>query len=212
MLKSRDPFGSICLIHELGLYNSIFTFIPPDVVVTFSPPLHPSVRSLTSAYLLQTLLHPNLSSSLPPVHPTLLTAVNADPSCTARLFLAASLSPFLGVTYEDRKKKTSLAVTYSLRESLKLGDQHHFLNGVQALFTASELLNNPDLGRFQSKSERVAIGLFCSMPRMYSSLNRDRDATKGQVGSLFKYRFPLDQLALICFSSRTCSLLQSGDK
>ncbi|KAJ7596771.1 hypothetical protein C8J56DRAFT_1041030 [Mycena floridula] len=158
MLKGRDPFGSIQLIHELSLYNSIFACIPEEFTSNFSSPLPSPSKALTAASILQALVHPALSSELA-LHPTLLSTLHADSSCEARLFLAAILSPYIGITYQDKKNKTFPAVGCALDHSLKLGRQYHFSDGVPALFVASQILNNPELTKFKDRPERVAIGM-----------------------------------------------------
>lgn len=74
--------------------------------------------------------------------------------------MAAVLTPYLGVNYQDKKKKTLPLVTYILRETLRLGTQNHYLDGIPALFSATDILKNPDLenNRFKQPSQRVAIG------------------------------------------------------
>lgn len=66
------------------------------------------------------------------------------------------------MTYLDKKKKTQQAIEFIIRESVKLGKQNHFLDGVPALFAAARLLQNPTLDqeKFQKPSERVAIGRY----------------------------------------------------
>jgi len=48
-----------------------------------------------------------------------------------------------------------------IREGLKVGTKNHYLDGVPALFFASELFKSPDIEdeKFKSPSERVAMGL-----------------------------------------------------
>ncbi|KAG7090796.1 hypothetical protein E1B28_009880 [Marasmius oreades] len=160
MVKGQDPLRSIQLITSLNIYSSLFAGIPTDIVKTFS--VHPSSEgdAMKAACILQTLLTPE-DSSLPCVHPMMLKAVEDDATCKPRLFLGAFLTPFLGITYRDRKEKEYPVVEYVIRECLKLGSQNHFLNGIPALFSACKLLKNPDLNdkRFKNPSERVAIGL-----------------------------------------------------
>jgi tRNA nucleotidyltransferase (CCA-adding enzyme) len=136
--------------------------MPDSITATFSAPPASSIRSLAAASILHALVDPDSvpHSQLPAIHPTLLSAVNADPSCKARLFLSAALTPYFGITYLDRKGKRLPAVELVIRESLKLGVQNHYLDGIPPLFAAAELLNDPTLGtgRFKVPSERVAIG------------------------------------------------------
>lgn len=50
---------------------------------------------------------------------------------------------------------------FILRESLKLGTQNHYLDGIPSLFSAAQLLKSPTFvhEKDQHRSERVAIGL-----------------------------------------------------
>ncbi|KAF8887799.1 hypothetical protein BD779DRAFT_1672615 [Infundibulicybe gibba] len=164
MMNGRDPIRAIQIIHDLSLFHSIFSVIPPEVQSAFSAPLSPLSTSLTAASILQVIINPTQflgSFIFPSVHPTLLSLVVRDPACIARLYLAATLTPYRGITYQDRKKKTHAAVEYALRESVKLGTQNHYLDGIPPLFAASELLRSSNLlyGKYEGASERVAIGL-----------------------------------------------------
>ncbi|KAJ6626870.1 hypothetical protein B0H10DRAFT_1780327 [Mycena sp. CBHHK59/15] len=163
MMKGPDPLRAIQLIDHLSLYDSIFSVIPPEVKASLSAPLSPSISSVKAGYILHSLLNPSDSvlSEITPVHSTLISAVNADPTATARFYLAAALTPHLGITYLDRKKKSQSAVECAIRESLKLGAQNHYVDGIPLLFAAAQLLKNPDLSqeKFKAPSERVALGL-----------------------------------------------------
>ena len=77
------------------------------------------------------------------------------------LFLAAALTPFRGIAYTDAKNKKRFAVETAVREGPKLGTQNHYLDGVVPLFTAAEMLKDPNLKdeKFNQPSERVALGL-----------------------------------------------------
>jgi tRNA nucleotidyltransferase (CCA-adding enzyme) len=116
---------------------------------------------LVTSSVLATLLSPAPENGLLDLHPTLLSQLDIDKSSRSRLYLAAALSPFRGLTYLDKKNKSHSVVELVIRESLKLGTQNHFLDGVPALYDAAALLKTPDLTdkRFSEPSERVAIGL-----------------------------------------------------
>lgn len=116
---------------------------------------------MAAASILHALLHPAGSPILPTAHPTLFSQIKNDSTCIPRLYLATTLTPYKHVTYLDKKKKTQ-AIEFIIRESVKLGKQSHFLDGVPALFAAARLLQNPTLDQdiFQKPSERVAIGQF----------------------------------------------------
>jgi len=76
--------------------------------------------------------------------------------------MACALTPYRGITHVDEKGKLHLAVETVIREGLKVGTKNHYLDGVPALFSASELFKSPDIEKdeeFRSPSERVEIGL-----------------------------------------------------
>ncbi|KAJ4471316.1 hypothetical protein C8J55DRAFT_521349 [Lentinula edodes] len=160
MMKGRDPVHAVSLIQDLSLFDPIFSVIPTDIVSTFSRPRSAKIDSLKATSILRLLLS-DTSTGLTPLHPLLTTAIHEDTTCKDRLYLAATLTPYLGVTYKDKKQREFPAVTYIIRESLKLGTQNHYLDGIPALFAASEILKNPDLNqeKYRQSSERVIIGL-----------------------------------------------------
>lgn len=148
---------AIHLVHECNLYDAVFAFLPPAVAATIKK--HPTAPSdsLTASSFLHRLVNPLQSTiGLAAVHPALLSQLKVDSGCLARLFLAASFSSYSDATYVDQKKKTVPAISLLLRESLRLGTQHHFLDGIPALMAASGVLKNP--GRFDSPDQRVEIG------------------------------------------------------
>ena len=162
MPAGRDPLRAIQLIHDLRLHDSIFA-IPPSISSTFSSIPAPFSVSLAAATILHLVLHPTLPTSatadpptLPRIHPTLQSSIDA--LRTARLYLAAALTSFRGITYTDSKGKTYPAVEASIREGLKLGTQNHYLDGIPPLFSATELIKSPREHRYAGRPERVAIG------------------------------------------------------
>ncbi|KAJ7356826.1 hypothetical protein DFH08DRAFT_850219 [Mycena albidolilacea] len=158
MMKGADPTRSIQMIDDLSLYDAIFNVVPLEVKGSLSGPIAPSTSSVKAACVLRSILSPSGSAleNLTPVHPALVSSAKDDPGATARLYLAAALLPHFGITYRD-KKRTYAAVECAVRESLKLGTQNHYLDGIPLLFEAAELFEkNPDL----SRSDRKEIGLF----------------------------------------------------
>lgn len=163
IVAGRDPLLSIQLIHDLSLYPFIF-HVPSAISSSFSSTPASSAISVTAATLLHALLYPARSNSLPalpPVHKTLIESVNLSKDTKSRLFLAAALTPYRGITYTDSKEKTHPAVEAAIREGTKLGVQNHYLDGIPALFSAADLLKNPSSNndKLRSPSERVAIGM-----------------------------------------------------
>ncbi|KAK7064653.1 tRNA nucleotidyltransferase [Favolaschia claudopus] len=196
MMKGPDPTRTIQMIDDLSLYEAIFNVVPPEIKSSLSAPLASSTSSVKAALTLHTLLTSNSNSTptnpqqtdLPPVHPTLLstakdtTNTNTN-TTTARLYLAAALIPHFGVIYPDKKKRPQSAVECAVRESLKLGTQNHYLDGIPLLFEAAGKLENPDLSqeKFKMPSERVAIGLFLRE----KALHHPSSDTRWQLSALF---------------------------
>jgi tRNA nucleotidyltransferase (CCA-adding enzyme) len=152
---------SLGLLDDLSLFPLVF-HIPSAVASTLSsPPLSPSL-ALAAASILHTFNRPN--SALfrhPPIHPLILSGLSSSTSVIPRLYMACALTPFRGITYVDEKEKLHPALEAVIREGLKVGTKNHYLDGIPALFSASELFKSPNLedDRFRSPSERVAIGL-----------------------------------------------------
>jgi tRNA nucleotidyltransferase (CCA-adding enzyme) len=88
--------------------------------------------------------------------------LDSDATCSARLYLAASLTPYKYVTYHDKKNKEQLLVDLVIRESLKLGKQSHFLDGIPLLFIAADIiaLSVAEADKLHPTSDRVGIGAF----------------------------------------------------
>ena len=156
-MKGRDPLHAIQLVHELGLYSSIF-WTSPTVLKSFSSlPANP-LQGLIAATILHSLTTD--PSPLPAIHPLLARHFALHTSTRPRLFLASALTPFKDITYRDIKDKIHPAVEAVLRDGCKLGNQNNYLSGIPALFSAADLLNNPTLeaGKFEQRPERVVIG------------------------------------------------------
>ncbi|KAK2461707.1 hypothetical protein APHAL10511_006170 [Amanita phalloides] len=158
MMKGHDPLHSIQLIHDLSLYRAVFSVIPAEIKATFSEPPASDKHALASA----TILHALLTESevhLPALHSSLSKTVKSDTTRVARLYLATSLVPFACITYTDKKQKLHSAAGIVLRESLRLGTQNHYLDGIPLLFSAKQLLRNVLYDeRTESPLRRVALG------------------------------------------------------
>jgi tRNA nucleotidyltransferase (CCA-adding enzyme) len=154
IILGPDPVRAIRLIHEANLYAAIFCVYPENLRTTFSSTPASSQTALSCALTLQRVLQQS-DNNLPAVHSGLLAKAQES---RGQLYVAAALSPFLHITYEEPKKKAlTSAVSLALWESLKLGSQN---SAVPAFYSAYALISKPDLQseRFQSPSERVAIG------------------------------------------------------
>ncbi|TFK76716.1 hypothetical protein BDN72DRAFT_806767 [Pluteus cervinus] len=160
MITGRNPLRSIELIHEFNLYHAIFSVLPPDSKDLLSHTPEYITSSLAASSILSLLLGRETAqtSDIPALHPLLLSATKADPSCISRLYLGATLTPSRGITYKDKKQKDQPVVELLIRESVKLGTQNHYLDGVPLLFVASEMIKQPSLDKFSHPSKRVALG------------------------------------------------------
>jgi tRNA nucleotidyltransferase (CCA-adding enzyme) len=151
------------LLVDLSLFPLVF-HIPPAIASTLSSqPSSPSL-ALAAASILQTFLRPDTALFRhPPIHPLILSGLSSSTAVVPRLYMACALTPYRCITYVDEKGKLHPAVEAVIREGLKVGTKNHYLDGVPALFSASELFKSPDLEdeKFKSPSEpeRVAIGL-----------------------------------------------------
>ena len=112
------------------------------------------------------LLYPSTVDgiSLPPLHQLFHSALESDPSAKPRLYLAAALTPYRSVLYLDHKERSRLAVEAAIRDGVKLGNQNHYLDGIPALFQATEVLKKPQLG---GERERVNMGTLVICTIMY---------------------------------------------
>lgn len=154
-----DPLRSLKLIDNFKLYDQIFSVFPSKAKESLSGSREATDTALAAASILHTLLKGD-DRTLPDLHPNLFNALAEDPTCKSRLFLAAALRPFSEMTFVDEKDRTQPVVWLSLWESLRLGTQSHFLDGIPPLYAAAKLLSKPDVSseRLQKPSKRVAIG------------------------------------------------------
>ena len=149
---------SLRLLDSLSLFPLVFNV--PSTLVLSAQPASTSL-AIAAGSILRTFLRPN--SALfqhPPVHPLILSGLSSSTSVIPRLYMACALTHYRGITYVDSKSKKHSAVEAVIRDGLKVGTQNHYLDGIPALFVASELLRSPDVQdeRFKTPSERVAIG------------------------------------------------------
>jgi len=142
------------LIYELSLYRSIFP-IPPGIrSSSFS--IHPE-RAFAASSILHALISQE-NSPLPLPHPSLVSVVHEDSSAKARLFLAALLVPYIGENY-TYKNKTLPLVAAVIRDSLKLGTQNHYLDGIPVLFSAAPLIKSKREDHMTQPLDRARLGL-----------------------------------------------------
>lgn len=141
-LAGRDSLRSIELFHQLSLYNAVFfAAIPSEIASRFSQDAFDPDRGLANAIILHALLN-NSHSHLPAAHPLLLKHIHSDRSAKPRLFLAAALTPYQTVTYMDKKGKEHPGVEAVVRESLKLGAQNHYIDGIPSLYLGVDTFRN----------------------------------------------------------------------
>jgi len=119
---------------------------------------------------------------LPDLHPLFYQALDEDTTCLPRLFLAASLTPYKGLTYLD-KKKDRLLVGLIIRDSLKLGTQSHFLDGIPLLFNATDIISRSihEPAELHPVSERVGIGMHALELMVLSILTKHRFVTARKI-------------------------------
>jgi len=197
-----EPLRSIRIINDLKLYKSIY-HVPTQITSIASS----SPKSWNLSLRAATILHDLLSLTSPtensiPLHPALRSYVLEEPGCKARLFLAASLYPYHGITYPDHKGKEQTLVKCAIQDGLKLGRQNHYLDGIPTLYSAADLLQGVSLEQSKLKlpSERVAIGMPVISRLKFSIddiLPLSRPFTTTGSCPQHRHGFPLGQLACI---------------
>ncbi|KAH9891118.1 hypothetical protein C8Q73DRAFT_651598 [Cubamyces lactineus] len=168
MMGGRNPLLAIDLINKLSLYTSVFS-VPEGLGIKLSGSPSSPQYALKAALLLHAVANPARSvttlsglplPSLPAVHPLLLSEFSTQNNPSRRLYLAAALTPYRDLTYLQKGKERP-AVEVVIREGLKLGAQYHYLDGIPALFAASQLLRK-GVADYQDgkldKPERAWIG------------------------------------------------------
>jgi hypothetical protein len=136
------PLYALQLIHNLGLYETIFT--PPPGLLS-SLPSDPSSVSLDTGRLLSVLvpapseapldsIHasapikprppplplPNLPPLPMSIHPSLTEHVERDAQARRHLWMAACLKAYKGVKIKDKKQREIESVEHVVLESLKV--------------------------------------------------------------------------------------------
>jgi tRNA nucleotidyltransferase (CCA-adding enzyme) len=141
-IPGRDPLRAAQLIWELELYHAVFSVLPSGVKASI--PAKTLDIAPTEALATVSVLHGLFSRDhiLLSPHPALLSLIQDDLAFKARFYLAGLLLPCRGITYQDRKAKTQSTVSAIIRESLKLGTQNHYLDGIPALFAGIPILQN----------------------------------------------------------------------
>ncbi|OSD05776.1 hypothetical protein PYCCODRAFT_1443155 [Trametes coccinea BRFM310] len=188
MMGSRNPLLALDLINSLSLYNAVFC-IPEGLGIKLSGEPSASLTALKAAMILHDLTNPTNTPStlsglpfpsLPALHPLLLSDFSSQKSTSRRLYLAAALTPYDGLTYQQAKGKVRPAVEAVIREGLKLGAQYHYLDGIPALFSASELLQK-GVAAFEAgeldKPERTWIGMLLREKSVHNPVTGSHWAT-----------------------------------
>ena len=65
----------------------------------------------------------------------------------------------MGITYRDHKQKDHPLVEAVIRDSLKLGTQNHYLDGIPVLFGATEVIRARIVDESQHPLDRIQLGL-----------------------------------------------------
>ena len=149
------------------MYDTIFFNLPAELKSRILNPftLRPD-HGFTAISILHALL--NSGGSKPfSVH----SSLQMDPTFLARLYLAALLTPFQGIEYRDKhkQKKNHLLVEAVIRDSLKLGTQNHYLDGIPVLFAATRLVKAQVMDDSQHSRDRVRLGLLLRNKLVHNS-------------------------------------------
>ena len=112
------------MIDDLALHDAIFWF-PKTMMDILSHPPGPRSLGLVASSILYNLLfqfdgqEATVPFRLPPLHPSLFQHTGPDKDVRRRLYLAAAMTPFKGITYLE-KKKTVSAMEGLIRVGLKV--------------------------------------------------------------------------------------------
>lgn len=137
------------------MYDTIFFNISAEVKSRILKPftLRPD-DGLAAISILHALLNSRDSKPF-----SLHSSLQMDPTFIARLYLAAILAPFQGIEYRDHKQKDYPLVEAVIRDSLKLGTQNHYLDGIPVLFAATRLIKAQVMDDSEHSLDRVRLGL-----------------------------------------------------
>lgn len=124
MLSGPSPFLSLQLIHQYGLYPTVFT--SPSGVPLSQPP-EDAAQAVSAVGAVQWLLREDTTTTT--TTPSLRTTANKEERRT--FYLAAALLPYLSVMSEIKNRPIH-AVQLVLRDSLK--SPNHDVNTVSTLF------------------------------------------------------------------------------
>ena len=194
------------------MYDTIFFNIPTEVESRISK--HFTLRpdnGLAAVSILRALLS---SAGSKPF--SLNSSLQMDPTFIARLYLAAILTPFQGIEYRDHKKKDHPLVEAVIRDSLKLGTQNHYLDGIPVLFAATRLIKAQVMDESQHSLDRVRLGLLLRNKLIHNS-NTGSHWTSSILFTLVTELIPLYDLENDLMDSKnwlfymrfTLSLIQS---
>ncbi len=145
------------LITSVGLQSAVFA-LPPAISSTLSSDVPSKPLGLVACAILRSLLSSPSTLELPDPHPLLLSQLSVDTGLRQRLFFAASLSAYHGITFKTPKGEIKLAAEAVIREALKRGQQNHFSDGIPAFFSAADVLRDPGVERLSGETERSKIG------------------------------------------------------
>ncbi|KAH9921394.1 uncharacterized protein B0H18DRAFT_1086105 [Fomitopsis serialis] len=164
---ARDPLRALDLLLELSLYSTVFQ--APQSAAS-SQSLEPVNHALAAGSIFRALCNPDHSPNLTPVHATLVDPFEKNMALRGRLYLACALTPYRDITYTDASGKHHPASEIVIHESLKLGAQHHYLDGVPWLFRAWKAIAPAvaDLAQGQSPDDRRKIGVFLRQRTIHS--------------------------------------------
>ena len=155
----RDPLLAAQLIWELQLYDTVFSVLPTEIQMLI--PLKSVEISSNEALAAISVLHSiflGRDNILPSPLSALLSSIQ-DPAFKARLYLAGLLLPYLGISYRDGRLKIQTAVAAVIRESLKLGTQNHYLDGIPTLFAGIPILKEGMQENHTNLMSRAQLGL-----------------------------------------------------
>ncbi|CCA67451.1 related to tRNA nucleotidyltransferase [Serendipita indica DSM 11827] len=165
MIQGPDPVYGMELLHSFGLLPIVLRPTAQASSTSSGAPLSMDY-ALRGIIIIELLLRSE--EHLPGVHPLLLSSTLETHSTQARLRIASILTPFRGLTFEQKKKSIPL-VDSVIRDGLKLGGRNHYLDGIPHLFRSAELIREAFSTTFATES-RAEIGMLLRHPSIHNPI------------------------------------------
>lgn len=118
-LPHHTALAAATILHRFVSIPSFTSSASASLPLATFPPSDQAISDSRSCSAPPSIQPSSFNTQLPAPHPTLLSHALAETSAMRRLFLAAAVTPFKSLTYQD-KKKTRPLVEACIREALKV--------------------------------------------------------------------------------------------